>query len=237
MRLSFQVWERTWIAMAMKKSGKAAHAAAATTTSTNEVVGRETVKKPKKTKAAAAHTDDAKKITRTSASKPKRSRPQAKLATKATRKTGRQSHADSVRRLAAPPEPAALMGFSGPEAIVAPSPALPRGQHRSLGVIAGSADDCPDSKGPTADLQVGATDLCEIAPSGRVAVAGDTWEGRKAFSGVWSPSLALHVSSLAGAVKFDKSFGFGKLDEHGWHHLYQDGWSEVPEVSRTVGPN
>lgn len=110
-------------------------------------------------------------------------------------------------------------GFAPPEAMVSPS--LGRGQRLYMGIVAGT----DVNGGPTRGIGVGATDLCEIAPSGEVAVAGDTFDGCRCKDGRWTPSLALHVSSLAGKVQFDRSFGWGVLDRDGWHHLYKDGWA------------
>jgi hypothetical protein len=86
-----------------------------------------------------------------------------------------------------------------------PQPA--RGQAINLGPIAGTGSS-------TGAIGAGATDLCEIAPSGQVALAGDTFAGNKAFVGAWSPSMGLHVKpgTLNGTIQFDRSFGqFGSL--------------------------
>lgn len=95
------------------------------------------------------------------------------------------------------------------EALVVLEPQPARGDHIDLGIVAGS-------DGPTGWLGAGATDLCEVGPSGLVAVAGDTFRGPKFNVGDWSPSLALHVNTLAGKISFDGSFG--------WCNLYLDGW-------------
>lgn len=86
-----------------------------------------------------------------------------------------------------------------------PQPA--RGQAISLGPIAGTGS-------ATGAIGAGATDLCEIAPSGQVALAGDTFAGNAAYAGAWSPSMGLHVrqGTLDGKIQFDRSFGkFGSL--------------------------
>ena len=101
-------------------------------------------------------------------------------------------------------------------------PELPqpdRGQHFNLGIIAGS-------DGPTGGIGAGATDLCEISPSGQVALAGDTFRGNKVYEGDWSPSLGLHVKpgTLGRKVEFDYSFG--------WQSLYAETWPHVPGGSQ-----
>jgi hypothetical protein len=85
-------------------------------------------------------------------------------------------------------------------------PGLPQpapGQAINLGIIAGT-------DGPTAGLGAGGTDLCEIAPSGLVALAGDTFPGNCMGCGPGSPSMALHVRAgtvNANTIQFDYSFG------------------------------
>lgn len=81
---------------------------------------------------------------------------------------------------------------------------LAPGEVRNLGPAAGSGS-------PTATLGVVGTDLCEIAPSGLVALGGDTFSAPKLTSG-WSPSIGLHVrpGTLTNAdtgVQFDRAFG------------------------------
>lgn len=155
-------------------------------------------KTPHTTTKAAATTKKADKKAKKSAELTEK-KPKKTAGKKATKK------ADRTPLRSAPP-----LGISSREALVVPQPPLGHGQHRDMGVIAGT-------EGPTACLDAGATDLCEIAPSGLVAVAGDTWKGPRAWVGEWSPSLALHVNSLAGRVTFDRSFG--------WRNLYQEGWA------------
>lgn len=100
-------------------------------------------------------------------------------------------------------------------------PELPqpiRGDKINLGIVAGSDSPIEPGTQPTAGLRAGATDLCEIAPSGQVALAGDTFTGNACLQGDWSPSLGLRVrtGSLGGKVAFDSSFG--------WQSLYAEGW-------------
>lgn len=135
------------------------------------------------------------------------------------------------RRSTAPADQgfAAMAAFGGPPGPpVPPLPQPARGDHINLGVVAGS-------DGPTARLSAGATDLCEIAPSGEVALAGDTFRGNRAFDGDWSPSLGLHVKpgTLQSKVEFDSSFG--------WCSLYAEGWppggSQLPAGTVRVQGN
>ena len=84
-------------------------------------------------------------------------------------------------------------------------PQLPQpapGQAINLGPIAGT-------ESPTGALGAGAVDLCEISPSGLVALGGDTFSGNACLSGAWSPSMALHVrpGTLNGNIQFNGSFG------------------------------
>jgi hypothetical protein len=84
-------------------------------------------------------------------------------------------------------------------------PALPQpapGQAINLGPIAGTGS-------PTGALGAGAVDLCEISPSGQVALGGDTFSGNAARSGAWSPSMALQVQpgTLNSNIQFNGSFG------------------------------
>lgn len=94
------------------------------------------------------------------------------------------------------------------EMAVPPPPPPPRGAHYCLGIVAGS--DSPEFPRvrPIGDF---ATDLCEIAPSGQVALAGDTFTGDAACppGGQWSPSMGLHVrpGTLSRRVEFDDKFG------------------------------
>nr|WP_231980359.1 DUF4185 domain-containing protein [Mycobacterium sp. E2497] len=87
-------------------------------------------------------------------------------------------------------------------------PELPqpdRGQAINLGIIAGT-------DGPTGWLGVGATDLCEIAPSGQVALAGDTFPGNCCGCGPGCPSMGLHVKPgtlNSNTIQFDRAFGQG----------------------------
>lgn len=97
------------------------------------------------------------------------------------------------------------------------------GEVINLGPIAGTGT-------PTGVIGAGATDLCEIAPSGQVALAGDTFAGQGVGIGAWSPSMGLHVrpGSLNGArIEFDYSFGqSGTLYAETWPHV--DGGSQLP---------
>jgi Domain of unknown function (DUF4185) len=85
-------------------------------------------------------------------------------------------------------------------------PQLPQpgpGETINLGPIAGT-----DS--PTSALGAGAVDLCEISPSGQVALGGDTFSGNAACSGAWSPSMALQVrpgTLNSNPIQFNGSFG------------------------------
>src|ERR1700755_1276624 len=85
-------------------------------------------------------------------------------------------------------------------------PQLPQpapGQAINLGPIAGT-------ESPTGAFGAGAVDLCEISPSGLVALGGDTFSGNSCGSGKWSPSIALQVQpgDLNGnPILFSGSFG------------------------------
>ena len=85
-------------------------------------------------------------------------------------------------------------------------PQLPQpapGQAINLGPIAGT-------ESPTGAFGAGAVDLCEISPSGLVALGGDTFSGNACGSGTWSPSMALQVQpgTLNGnPIQFNGSFG------------------------------
>ena len=85
-------------------------------------------------------------------------------------------------------------------------PQLPQpapGQAINLGPIAGT-------ESPTGAFGAGAVDLCEISPSGLVALGGDTFSGNSCGSGTWSPSMALQVqpgSVNGNSIQFSGSFG------------------------------
>ena len=85
-------------------------------------------------------------------------------------------------------------------------PQLPQpapGQAINLGPIAGT-------ESPTGAFGAGAVDLCEISPSGLVALGGDTFSGNSCGSGTWSPSMALQVqpgSVNGNPIQFSGSFG------------------------------
>jgi hypothetical protein len=85
-------------------------------------------------------------------------------------------------------------------------PQLPQpapGQAINLGPIAGT-------ESPTGALGAGAVDLCEISPSGLVALGGDTFSGNAEGSGAWSPSMALQVQPgtvNGNPIQFSGSFG------------------------------
>ena len=85
-------------------------------------------------------------------------------------------------------------------------PQLPQpapGQAINLGPICGT-----DS--PTGAFGAGAVDLCEISPSGLVALGGDTFSGNGVGQGQWSQSMALQVQpgTLNGnTIQFSGSFG------------------------------
>lgn len=142
---------------------------------------------------------------------------------KGPKKTTRQSLAQP----AAPATvPTAMMGVAAPEALVAPLRRV-----KDMGVVAGTVDG---KNSPTRGIDAGATDLCEVVPSGRIAVAGDTWKGPRALGprAEWTPSLALHIRSLAGAedrVEFD--------DQFGWRNLYAEGWRDYDPDTGEWGPD
>jgi Domain of unknown function (DUF4185) len=85
-------------------------------------------------------------------------------------------------------------------------PQLPRpapGQAINLGPIAGT-------ESPTGAFGAGAVDLCEISPSGLVALGGDTFSGHSCGTGTWSQSMALKVrpGTIDGnTIQFSGSFG------------------------------
>jgi hypothetical protein len=90
----------------------------------------------------------------------------------------------------------------------------------NLGAIAGTGS-------PTGALGAGAVDLCEISPSGQVALGGDTFSGNAMGDGTWSASMALHVrpGTLDGTIQFDRSFGQnGTLYDQPW----PPGGSQLP---------
>lgn len=169
-------------------------------------------KNPKK--AVPAPTKPRKRTKSTGKAKAKagaKSTAKAKSTPPTRRERGLPKSGRPLRRSAAP-IPAVNLRVPPAEALVVPAPSQPgRGDHIDLGIVAGS-------DGPTARLGAGATDLCEISPSGLVAIAGDTFTGNQCRQGDWSPSLALHVkpNTLAAKVEFDGSFG--------WNSLYADGW-------------
>jgi Domain of unknown function (DUF4185) len=103
-------------------------------------------------------------------------------------------------------QPAVLTSFV--QAMALPQlPQPPRGQAWPLGVIAGTNGAGP---GPTSWLGAGAVDLCEISPSGQVALGGDNFAGNAAYDGTWSPSIGLHVrpgTVNSNLIQFDSSFG------------------------------
>jgi hypothetical protein len=85
-------------------------------------------------------------------------------------------------------------------------PQLPQpapGQAINLGPIAGTESS-------TGAFGAGAVDLCEISPSGLVALGGDTFSGNACGSGAWSPSMALKVrpgTLNANTIQFNGTFG------------------------------
>ena len=103
---------------------------------------------------------------------------------------------------ARPLAPAALAAAAQSVAL----PQLPQptpGQAINLGPIAGTGS-------PTGAFGAGAVDLCEISPSGLVALGGDTFSGNGVGQGTWSASMALQVQpgTLNGnTIQFSGSFG------------------------------
>ena len=103
---------------------------------------------------------------------------------------------------ARPLAPAALAAAAQSVAL----PQLPQptpGQAINLGPIAGTGS-------PTGAFGAGAVDLCEISPSGLVALGGDTFSGNSCLTGTWSQSMALQVQpgTLNGnTIQFSGSFG------------------------------
>jgi Domain of unknown function (DUF4185) len=85
-------------------------------------------------------------------------------------------------------------------------PQLPQpapGQAINLGPIAGT-------ESPTGAFGAGAVDLCEISPSGLVALGGDTFSGNAEGQGAWSASMALQVQPgtvNGNPIQFSGSFG------------------------------
>jgi hypothetical protein len=154
---------------------------------TNQERDRMAEKKPKKVRSAGRTGAGSKKTT------PQRPAKRHPPAPKSGKRPVGRAVLNAARRALAPPQ---LLGL--PEL---PQPA--RGQHINLGPIAGT-------ESPTGALGAGAVDLCEIAPSGLVALGGDTFSGNAAFSGTWSPSMALHVQPgtlNANTIQFNRSFG------------------------------
>ena len=105
-------------------------------------------------------------------------------------------------------------------------PQLPQpapGQAINLGPIAGT-----DS--PTGALGAGAVDLCEISPSGQVALGGDTFSGNACFERNVEPidGPACPSGTLSGnPIQFDGSFGQnGTLYAEPWPHV--PGGSQLP---------
>jgi Domain of unknown function (DUF4185) len=130
--------------------------------------------------------------------------PRTKAASKKTtpRKPVAKGPAPAPKSGARPVGPAELAAAVQSMALPSlPQPA--RGQAINLGPIAGTAS-------PTGALGAGAVDLCEISPSGLVALGGDTFSGGAALSGTWSQSMALQVQpgTLNGSpIQFNGSFG------------------------------
>jgi Domain of unknown function (DUF4185) len=132
-----------------------------------------------------------------------------------------------------PPRPAPKSGVLPPRykemvaaALAAVMSDLPQpgpGEVINLGPIAGTDT-------PTGALGAGGTDLCEIAPSGQVALAGDTFSGDGVGIGVWSRSMGLHVrpgTLNSAAIQFDRSFGqHSTLYAETYPHV--DGGSQLP---------
>jgi hypothetical protein len=103
-------------------------------------------------------------------------------------------------------------------------PHLPQpapGQAINLGPIAGT-------ESATGALGAGAVDLCEISPSGLVALGGDTFSGNAEGVGAWSPSMALQIrpgTLNSNPIQFNGSFGQGGS-------LYAEPWPHVPGGSQ-----
>jgi hypothetical protein len=131
-----------------------------------------------------------------------------------TRRTSAPLKKTTTRKRVAKPVPPAPKSGKPPlaPAVLAAAvqslalPQLPQpapGQAINLGPIAGT-------ESPTGAIGAGAVDLCEIAPSGLVALGGDTFSGNSCGSGTWSQSMALQVQpgSLNGnPIQFSGSFG------------------------------
>ncbi len=209
------------VAMAEKVSS----ARTAVTTKKAKKSGAVGAEKQVKAQTAEAKSAGAEGAKKRSVPKSKKAASPAPSRAKGAKKVKRQSLAQPAGQSVVPP-PTAMMGLAAPEALVVPLPPLESRRGREMGVVAGTVTG-KDS--PTCCIDAGATDLCEIVPSGRIAVAGDTWKGPRAAGPEWSPSLALHVSSLAGAVKFDKSFG--------WRNLYEEGWRDFDIAKGVWGPD
>jgi Domain of unknown function (DUF4185) len=110
-----------------------------------------------------------------------------------------------------PPAPKSGARPVGPDVLAAavrsldlsqlPQPAP--GQAINLGPIAGT-------QSPTGAFGAGAVDLCEISPSGLVALGGDTFSGNAEGQGDWSQSMALRVKPgtvNGNPIQFSGSFG------------------------------
>src|SRR6516225_7306600 len=91
-----------------------------------------------------------------------------------------------------PPAPKSGARPARPAVLAAARLALPQlpqpapGQAINLGPIAGT-------ESPTGAFGAGAVDLCEISPSGLVALGGDTFSGNAEGVGTWSKSIGLQV--------------------------------------------
>jgi hypothetical protein len=147
-------------------------------------------KKPPKKAPSALRTNGALKKTSVALKKPTPRKRVAKRVPPAP-KSGKPPLAPAVLA-------AAVQSIALPQL---PQPA--RGQAINLGPIAGT-------ESPTAALGAGAVDLCEISPSGLVALGGDTFSGNAEGVGKWSPSMALQVQpgTLNGnPIQFSGSFG------------------------------
>src|SRR6202012_3749450 len=100
------------------------------------------------------------------------------------------------------PLPPAVLAAAAQNMALSPLPQPARGQAINLGPIAGT-------ESPTGAFGAGAVDLCEISPSGLVALGGDTFSGNACGSGTWSPSMALQVqpgSVNGNTIQFSGSF-------------------------------
>ncbi len=232
--------------MAAKTTDKAVRSAA-TTKKAAKSAGVVTEKKPKKAtekKLKKAASDAARtELTATKAGKKGAKAAAVVRSTAKPDKRGKKAATKTRQKSAAP-----RSGVAAPETLVmaemaerglvaeaafremavSPLPRPDTGQHLCLGIVAGS--DAPGSLGcrPIGDL---ATDLCEIAPSGQVAIAGDTFSGDCALGprAAWYASLALHVKpgSLQRTVEFDGTFGWND-DLYDQPHGPGRGESQLP---------